>query len=302
VGASGRDHFRVLVLPTGLTEDRYVTAVEVRPGNPRVLHHTLNFFDRSGEARKLEQKEKERKRKPEEIDAGPGYPVSMGVGFSPKQGDLGGLGGWAPGQLGRRLPEGTGYLLPKGSDVIVQMHYHRTGRVEHDRTSIGLYFAKKPVEKVYQGAVIRGDFLYIDANAERFPVRGAIQLEQDMRLHSVMPHMHVLGREIKVTITPPEGKPYTLVAIKDWDYNWQETYFLKEPIDLKAGTILSVQAVYNNTDKNPNNPFHPARPVIFGEQTDNEMCFVFLGGTSDNKGGRIRFKRVQAPKPATDKK
>ncbi len=88
------------------------------------------------------------------------------------------------------------------------------------------------------------------------------------------------------------------MAIKDWDYNWQETYFLKEPVTLKAGTKLAVEAFYDNTDKNPNNPFRPARPVIFGEQTDNEMCFVFLGGTSDGPG-KIRFKRVEfAAKPA----
>jgi hypothetical protein len=116
-----------------------------------------------------------------------------------------------------------------------------------------------------------------------------------------MPHMHMLGQEIKVTVTPPGGKPFTLVAIKDWDYNWQETYFLKEPIDLKTGTRLVVEAFYNNTAKNPNNPFKPARPVIFGEQTDNEMCFVFLGCTSDRPGGRIQTRFIDPQQPAGDK-
>jgi len=301
IGPGGKDLFRVVVLPTGLTEDKYVIAVEVRPGNNRVLHHTLNFFDVTGEARKLEQKEKERVRKQDEQDGGPGYPVAMGLGFRPARAtDIGGLGGWAPGQLGRPLPEGTGYLLPKGADVVVQLHYHRTGRVEKDRTSIGLYFAKKPVEKRFQSAVIPGRFFFIPAGQEQFPVHGGIELQQDCRLYSVMPHMHRLGREIKVTVTPPEGQPFVLVAIKDWDYNWQETYFLKEPIDLKTGTRLVVEAFYNNTAKNPNNPFKPARPVIFGEQTDNEMCFVFLGCTSDRPGGRVQtrfFDPLQAAKP-----
>jgi peroxiredoxin len=292
VGASGRDLFRVVVLPTGLTEDKFVTAFEVRPGNPRVLHHTLNFFETSGTARKLETKERERVKKPDENDAGPGYTVAMGLGFTPKPTEFGGLGGWAPGQLGRALPDGTGYLLPKGADVLIQMHYHRTGRVEKDKTSIGLYFAKKPVQKTFKAAVIPGTFLFIPSGEERFPVRGAIELQQDMKLYTVMHHMHMLGREAKITVTPPEGKPWTLLAIKDWDYNWQETYILKQPVDLKAGTKLAVEALYDNTQKNPNNPFNPARMVIFGEQTDNEMCFVFLGGTSDGAGGRIRTKRV----------
>ena len=216
----------------------------------------------------------------------------MGLGFIPKPGDFGGLGGWAPGQLGRHLPEGTGYFLPKGADVVIQMHFHRTGGVEKDKTSIGLYFAKKPVDKPFKSAIIPGSFLFIPPGDAHFPVHGAIVLQQDMRLHSVMHHMHMLGREAKITVTPPEGKPWTLLAIKDWDYNWQETYFLKQPVDLKAGTKLSVEALYDNTDKNPNNPFRPARAVIVGEQTDNEMCFVFLGGTSDGPGGRVRTKRV----------
>jgi len=291
IGAGGKDLFRVFVLPTGLTEDKYVTAVEVRPGNNRVVHHSLNFYDRSGKARELEKQERERVKKPDEQDSGPGYSVAMGLGFRPNLTDIGGLGGWAPGQLGRSLPQGTGYLLPAGADVVLQLHYHRNGRVEKDRTSIGLYFAKKPVEKRFQGMVIRGQFIFIPANNDHYPVRGAIEVGQDCVLHSVMPHMHMLGREIKVTVTPVEGKPFTLVAIKDWDYNWQETYFLKESLPLKAGTKIAVEAVYDNSNKNPNNPFRPSRLVFFGEQTDSEMCFVFLGATAD-RPGRIGFKQI----------
>ncbi len=295
IAPGGKDLFRVVVLPTGLTEDKYVTALEVRPGNNRVLHHTLNFFDKTGQGRKLEEKEKQREKKPSEVDGGPGYTVAMGLGFRGQPGQFGGLGGWAPGQLGRHLPEGTGYLLPKGSDVLMQLHYHRTGRLEKDRTSIGLYFAKKPVEKVFQSGVIEGRFWFIPPNEGRFPVKGAIQLTEDTRLYTVMHHMHMLGKEATITVYPPDGKPWTLLSIKDWDYNWQETYLLKQPVDLKAGTKIAVEAFYNNTDKNPNNPFHPARPVFLGEQTDNEMCFVFLGGTSKAPGGRMRFKRIEAP-------
>ena len=107
-------------------------------------------------------------------------------------------------------------------------------------------------------------------------------------MHDVMPHMHMLGREIKVTVTPPDGAPTTLIAINDWDYNWQETYFLKEPMAIKKGTVLSVDAVYDNSDKNPQNPFSPPRFVFLGEQTTNEMCFIFIGATSDVPG-RILF-------------
>jgi peroxiredoxin len=291
VGPSGKDIFRCFVLPTGLTEDKVVVAVEVRPRNNRIVHHTLNFFDTTGQARELAQKEKDRTKKPSEQDHGPGYSVSMGIGITRTSGagQIGGLGGWAPGQRARFLPEGYGYPLPKGSDVILQVHYHRNGREEKDRTSIGLYFAKKPGVKPYKSMVIPGRFVVIPAGNSHFRVKGSIEVHEDVLLHSVMPHMHMLGKEIKVTMTPSDGKTTTLVHITDWDYNWQETYFLKQPVKVKAGTKFAVEAYYDNSDKNPSNPFNPPQWVRFGEQTDNEMCFVFLGATNDASRRRIRF-------------
>lgn len=305
LGPSGRDLFRVMVLPTNLTEDKYVVAVEVKPSNPRVVHHTLNFIDATGQGRRMETaaQEKEKDQKETDVDRGPGYSVGMGVGFLPQ----GGLGGWAPGQLARELPEGYGFYLPKNSDVVVQVHYHRNGRVERDRVSIGLYFAKKTEGmKRFKGGVIPGAFFAIPAGNERFKVTGRIPVVEDCLLHSVMPHMHLIGKEIKVTLKPMEGNPITLVNITDWDYNWQETYFLKEPMKLKAGSSLEVEAIYDNSGKNPNNPFNPPRIITLGEQTTNEMCFVFLGATSDGPGrspfgGRIGNlrppDRKEEPKP-----
>jgi hypothetical protein len=264
-----------------------------------VVHHTLQYLDTTGTGRKFEQKEKDRTKEPNEQDKGPGYSSSMGPGFTPQ----GTLGGWAPGQMARYLPKGTGYLLPKGADIIMQVHYHRDGRVEKDKVQLGLYLAKEPIEKRFQNMVIAGGprgplgpfGLTIPKDDPNFLVTGGIKVEQDCVLHSVMPHMHLLGRTIKVTLTsPPErdppagasgplpnGKAQTLVAIKDWDYAWQETYFFKEPIAVKTGTIIEVDAYYDNSAKNPNNPNNPPKPVYFGEQTTNEMCFVFLGCTAD---------------------
>jgi hypothetical protein len=297
IGPAGKDIFRCFVLPTGLTEDKHVVAVEVRPGNKRIVHHSLNFWDLSGTARKLEQKEKDRKRKPNEQDHGPGYSVAMGIGFTPESGKFGGVGGWAPGQRARFLPEGYGYPLPRGSDLVLQLHYHRNGRTEKDRTSVGLYFAKKPGIKPYKSAVIPGRFLVIPAGAEKFRVTGSIEALQDGELHSVMHHMHMLGKKATITMTTPDGKKTTLLRIDDWDYNWQETYFLREPIPFKSGTKFAVEAYYDNSARNPNNPFNPPTWIRFGDQTDNEMCFVFLGVTSDDKPGRFRFRADGLKRP-----
>ena len=144
IGPSGTDLFRCYALPTGLTADKYVVAYEVRPGNPRVVHHTLNFIDTSGRGRAMANEQQEKDKDAADLqDHGPGYSRRMGVGFLPR----GGIGGWAPGQVPHYLPEGVGYYVPKGSDVVMQVHYHRTGRVEKDRTRLGLYFAKQPADK-----------------------------------------------------------------------------------------------------------------------------------------------------------
>lgn len=288
IGASGPDLFRCFVLPTKLTEDKFVTAVEVRPGNGRIVHHTLNYFDTSGKGRELEKKQREKDDK--QSDCGPGYSAAMGLGFLPTRGQVGSLGGWAPGNVAHHLPEGYGHFLPKGSDIILQVHYHRNGRVENDRTTIGLYFAKGGNTQRWKAMVLPGRFLVIPPGNERYRVTGGMEVLQECKLYSVMPHMHMLGREVKVTLTPPGGQPRTLVAINDWEYNWQETYFLKEPIVLKPGTRLAVEAFYDNSDKNPNNPFSPPRWVKFGEQTTDEMCYIFFGATSETPGG-IKVRR-----------
>jgi hypothetical protein len=156
LGADGDDLFRVFVLPTGLREDRHVAAVEVRPGNRRVAHHALVYFDRSRQARELEKTASVKEGRLKPCDHGPGYTAAMGIGFPPGgERDFGELGAWAPGQRVHRLPAGVGYRLPAGADVLLQVHYHRTGRQETDRTRIGIYFSQGPVRRTLEGVVHR---------------------------------------------------------------------------------------------------------------------------------------------------
>ena len=127
-------------------------------------------------------------------------------------------------------------------------------------------------------------FLSIPPNEENFTVKGSIWAAQDCTLHTVTPHMHLIGKKIKMTMTPPGGPTTTLVGIDAWDFNWQEIYFLKEPLRVKANTRFDVEAVFDNSAKNPSNPFSPPRRVTLGESTTNEMCFGFLGATIDEPG------------------
>ena len=305
LGASGVDMFRCFVLPTGLTEDKYIVGFEVKPGNTRIVHHTLNFWDRTGKAKELAA-EQAAKRKPGDKDHGPGYSSRMGIGFFPeKPADrpdvkpIDGFGGWAPGQQPVRLPDGYGWLLPKGADLVIQTHYHRTGKPETDRLKIGLYFAKKPVTKDWQSIVIAGikpSFFKpaIPAGKSDHVIRGSVWLRTDAMVHNVMPHMHLIGKSAKITMTPPDGEPVTLVDVPDWDYNWQETYWFDRPIKAAKGTRFDIEAVYDNSPGNPNNPYSPPRDIYFGEQTTNEMLFGFIGATPVD-GDRVRFTRKGPP-------
>lgn len=305
IGAAGKDTFRCFVLPTGLKEDKYVVAYEVKPGNATVVHHTLNYFDTTGKARKLEAAEKNRKKAPEEPDHGPGYSVSMGIGFLPNQADaprpdvppIGFLGGWAPGQLGTKLPENSGILLPKEAEIVLQVHYHRTGKPEKDRTKIGLYFAKKPVEKPWASLAVGGMSIFgaIPADKAKHVLKGSAWTTADANIHSVMPHMHLLGKSVKITMTPPGGDTVVLIDIAHWDYNWQESYWFAKPQFAKAGTRFDIEAVFDNSAKNPNNPNNPPKDVSFGEETTNEMLFGFIGATP-TINERVRMQRTEPKK------
>jgi hypothetical protein len=266
LAAEGEDVYRCFVVPTKYAEDRYIAALEVRPDNRRVVHHLIAFLDTSGAARQLDAK-----------DAGPGYTAFGGVGFAPS----GALGGWAPGNLPRRLPEGVGILLPKGADIVLQVHYHKSGKPETDRTRMGLYFAKGPVEKRVRVLPVVGLPLRIPPGAADHVVQGRMPILANITVLSVMPHMHLIGREMTVTATLPDGAEKRLVHVPDWDFNWQTTYAFKEPLKLPAGSRIGLSARYDNSEKNPRNPNQPPRLVTWGEQTNDEMCIAFVSYTAD---------------------
>ncbi len=268
VPASGRDVYRCFVIPIPIGETRTVAAVEFRPGNRKVVHHALLFLDSTGAARIKD-----------EAEAGPGYASFGGPGILP----TGGLGGWAPGATPRRLPEGMGKLLRKGSDLVLQVHYHPDGKPETDRSAVGLYFTKDLARQVVVGLAVRTPGLDIPAGeAHHRVVAESAPLPVDARAIGLSPHMHYLGKEFKVVARTPDGQTLPMIWIKDWDFNWQGQYFYKSPIDLPKGTVVKLEASFDNSAENPRNPSTPPRRVRWGEQTTDEMCLLGVQLVTDD--------------------
>ena len=268
VAAEGEDEYRCFVIPTNFPEDRYVTAVENKPGNRHVVHHILVYLDKSGTARKKDGK-----------DGKLGYTSFGGPGFVP----VGSLGGWAPGLTYQKLPNENGLILPKGADIVIQVHYHKDGKPETDLSQIGLQFAKGPIDKMVRWESVDNELISIEPGEKNHEVKANVTLPAPITVLDVIPHMHLIGHDMTVTATLPDGTKKQLIQVEPYDFNWQTRYTYKEPLHLPAGTKLDLVAHYDNSSDNPHNPNNPPKKVVFGEQTTNEMCFAFFSYTIDSE-------------------
>lgn len=268
LAAEGDDVYRCFVIPTNYDEDRYVSAMEVRPGNRAVVHHVIAYLDTTGQAREKDM-----------ADAGPGYTSFGGIGILPS----GSLGGWAPGLVPRKTPAGSGILLPKGADIVLQVHYHKSGKPEVDQTKIGLFFADGPIDKQVRMMLVVNPGIRIPAGEANHIERASTTVPIDITALATTPHMHLLGKEMELTATLPDDTKKKLVRVDDWDFNWQMTYVFNEPIKLPKGSKIDLMARYDNSAQNPTNPSDPPRAVRWGEQTTDEMCIAFIPYTVDEE-------------------
>lgn len=266
VPADGPDIYQYFVLPTGLTSDRLVSAIEYRASNPRVVHHASFRFDDAGHAKRLD-----------DHFPGPGYRHFGGWGF-----ETGGtLGGWAVGVLPQRFPTGWGRPLKANSDLVLQTHYHPSGKPESDQATVGLYFAPPEARQRIGELIVANRRLSIPPHESRFRHSASYTLPVDVTLHSVLPHTHLLGRELTAFARYPHGRRERLIHIDDWRFNWQGHYFYRQPVRLPRGTVIEFDVVFDNSDANPLNPFSPPRHITWGESTSEEMAVCFFDVSTD---------------------
>ncbi|MCI0336089.1 MAG: hypothetical protein L0226_00790 [Acidobacteria bacterium] len=262
------DMYRCFSIPlSDLRGNRWISALSVKPGNPKIVHHVIAYPDPTGVSAQLDAKDPE-----------PGYTCFGGPGFNTD--DF--LGGWAPGSRGYFAPDGTGIKLVNNSRIVIQIHYHPTGEIETDRTPIGLYFAKTPVYRQLQSLPLFNNRFAIPPGAKNYEVTAEYDVPAfvSAQMWVVTPHMHLLGKKIKVELTRPGiSHPDCLVNIEDWDFNWQGTYLYKNPIELSSGARLKLTTIYDNSTDNPRNPNNPPKTVRWGEETTDEMSIAFIGFT-----------------------
>ncbi len=267
VPADGPDIYRNIAVPLGFTEDKWITAIDMKPSARSVVHHVLYFADPNGKAHSRPQQ-----------GAEPGF-----SGMRPGGGEAEPLGGWAVGAQPHMQPAGLAIPVTEGSDLVIQYHFHPNGKPAAEKSVIGLYFAKKapdrtlvPVQLPPTYALFSG--LDIPPGEKDFVIRDSFTLPVALDAVSIGAHAHYIGKQLKMTATLPTGEVKTLLWIRDWDFSWQDRYFFDEFVPLPKGTRLDAEVHWDNSAGNPRNASVPPIRVQWGEQSKDEMGSLTLVG------------------------
>ncbi|MEM8640001.1 MAG: ascorbate-dependent monooxygenase [Cyanobacteria bacterium P01_G01_bin.54] len=265
VPADGEDIYRYFVLDGALLEDKTVVAIDFQPGAKAVVHHANFFVDYEGRGRKLTA-----------ADPLPGFSTQETGGFMDYDG-ASAIGGWAPGVDPYQLPSGIGASLRQGGEIVIEIHYHLKGQVQRDRSRLGLYYAKTPVEKYIEGLIIGTQDLEIPAGEANYWRQFGMVVPADMELVDISPHMHSVGKAMQAIATLPNGTQQPLICIPDWALDWQNTFVYRQPVRLPAGSRIDAWFRYDNSAANPANPNQPPVKVQWGWQSTDEMSEIYLG-------------------------
>lgn len=257
LAAEGIDVIRNFVIPSPLPESRFVEAVELRPGNNRIVHHAVLKIDSTDRSRRLDR-----------LDTEPGFPgMSMGNAEAPD----GHVIVWTPGATPLPPRAGLAWRLDPDDDLVLQLHMVPIGAAERFRASLGLHFADRPPERRTFSVMLREDRIDIPAGTPDYSIEDSFTLPVPVDVLGIYPHAHYLGKQMLVTATPPGGTEQWLLRIDDWDFNWQGFYRYAEPLRLPAGTTISMKFTYDNSSSNARNPSVPPRRVVAGNRSSDEM-------------------------------
>lgn len=259
VQATGTMPYQNILVETGLNGDRWVQAIEVRPGSPEVVHHVIVHVVQ-----------------PEDPSRPPVDQGGRGTRRSDAADERGGFWGeYVPGQSVLSYPAGFAKFLPRGARLNFQMHYTPVGTATTDRTSIGVVFAKEPPRHEVRVVGIANTRIAIPPGAADHREEAALQLPHDATILGFLPHMHLRGKACRYEVLRGDGSAETLLDIPRYDFNWQLLYRYVEPLPLAAGDTLTFTAWFDNSMANPANP-DPSQTVRWGPQTFDEMHLGYV--------------------------
>jgi Flp pilus assembly protein TadD len=272
LAADGPDVYRNFVIRVPVEETRYVKAVELHPGNPRIVHHGRLLIDRTSSSRGLDAREE-----------APGWDgMSWGNAETPD----GILLGWTPGKLPMPPIDGFAWRLDRGTDIVLQLHMIPSGKPESIRPSVGLYLADGPPTLHPLAFVLGSRRIDIPAGEANYPVTDEYVLPIDVELLGIYPHGHYLATKMHALAELPDGSRQWLLRIDRWDFDWQDEYRYASPVALPRGTRIVMEFAYDNSAANVRNPSNPPRRVRYGAESSDEMAELMLNALPRNPDQR----------------
>jgi hypothetical protein len=248
VPADGVVDYQYLSVPTNFKEDRWITSAEIRSSAHAVVHHVIVFVQEPGATSRL-------------------------------QGKL--LVGFAPGEDPAVFRPGFGRKIPAGSSLLFQIHYTPNGTVTKDVTTVGLIYAKTPVEHTVVTRPVLQTAFEIPAGHPNYEVKSSFTFNESAQLYSFMPHMHLRGKDFEYKAVFPDGTSKILLSVPRYDFSWQTYYVLKDPVAVPKGTRIECVAHFDNSTNNKYNP-DPTKAVRWGDQTWEEMMIGWTSFVYDN--------------------
>jgi tetratricopeptide (TPR) repeat protein len=282
IPATGGDVFRIFVLPLPITATTYVRGVEFRPGNARVVHHANIRLDRTRASRRLD-----------EADPQPGYEGLVAPTVNDPDGHF---LGWTPGQVAPLLPEGLSWRLDPGTDLVLEVHLLASGKPEHVRPSVGLYFTSEPPTRIPVMLRLGRQNIEIAPGDQHYTITDSFTLPVDAELHAVQPHAHYRARTVRGEAVLPDGTRRELISIRDWDFRWQHVFRFVTPVLLPKGTSVAMTITYDNSADNPRNPFQPPKRATWGQRSYDEMGDLWLQLVTRTAADRDRLYQAARPK------
>jgi hypothetical protein len=269
---NGKDEYRYFVLPSGLIQNKKLKALELRPGNTKIVHHALFFADKTGKARQYDAQTPEYGFSADDFSDFDAFEVINREQFP----------GYVPGQKSRYFPEGLAQDMPANSDLVIQMHYAPWSVDEKDSSTVNIFFAdnNEVIDRTVKGKIMlpydlvggANTFFLMPNQVKKF--EGVYTVPFDVSLIGLSPHMHYLGKNWEVVLENPDGTKTNLIRINEWDFNWQGDYYFNKYIYAKKGSKIRATATYDNTANNPANPSSPPKFVTWGEGTKDEMYYL----------------------------